>query len=124
VLLGVQQGLCWSMTQTAKLDLILPGERGLIMGLNEFAGYVGVALAGLVTAYAAAWLGPRPGLLGMWLGGLGVALMPLGSGPGAWAAAAALAGFGMALLYPNLSASVADITPPGWRGSAIGIYRF
>lgn len=30
----------------------------------------------------------------------------------------------MALLYPNLSASVADITPPGWRGSAIGIYRF
>ena len=32
--------------------------------------------------------------------------------------------FGMALLYPNLSAAVADITPPGWRGSAIGIYRF
>jgi hypothetical protein len=27
-------------------------------------------------------------------------------------------------LYPNLGASVADITPPGWRGSAIGIYRF
>jgi hypothetical protein len=30
----------------------------------------------------------------------------------------------MALLYPNLSAAVADITPPVWRGSAIGIYRF
>ena len=30
----------------------------------------------------------------------------------------------MALLYPNLSAAVADITPPAWRGSAIGIYRF
>ena len=29
-----------------------------------------------------------------------------------------------ALLYPNLSAAVADITPPAWRGSAIGIYRF
>jgi len=255
-LLGVQQGLCWSMTQTAKLDLTRPAERGLVMGLNEFAGYVGVALAGIVTAYAAAWLGPRPGLLvvgllvvgaglalavlavrdsrafalaeaaappparparwartsrespataevfalmswrdrrlaalsqaghvekfvdalvwillpawlfaqgaslpqigwvvaaygmvwgvaqlltgplsdrvgrfwpnvsGMWICGLGVALIPLGQGPWGWAGAAALAGFGMALLYPNLSAAVADITPPVWRGSAIGIYRF
>lgn len=256
VLLGVQQGLCWSMSQTAKLDLTRPAERGLVMGLNEFAGYAGVALSGIVTAYAAAWLGPRPGLLlvglavvgtglalalafvresrpwalaeaaappparaprhtrarsaspgsaevfalmtwrdrrlaalcqaghvekfvdalvwilvpawlfsqgaslpqigwvvgayglvwgvaqlvtgplsdrvgrfwpnvaGMWLCGLGVALMPLGAGPWGWAGAAALAGFGMALLYPNLSAAVADITPPAWRGSAIGVYRF
>ena len=30
----------------------------------------------------------------------------------------------MALLYPNLSAAVADISHPSWRGSAIGIYRF
>ena len=30
----------------------------------------------------------------------------------------------MALLYPNLSAAVADIAHPNWRGSAIGIYRF
>lgn len=256
VLLGVQQGLCWSMSQTAKLDLTLPAERGLVMGLNEFAGYAGVALGGLATAYAAAWLGPRPGLLlvglavvgtglalalafvresrpwalaeaaappptraprhararsatpgsaevfalmtwrdrrlaalcqaghvekfvdaliwilvpgwlfaqgaslpqigwvvgayglvwglaqlvtgplsdrvgrfwpnvaGMWLCGAGVALMPLGAGPWGWAGAAALAGFGMALLYPNLSAAVADITPPAWRGAAIGVYRF
>ena len=35
-----------------------------------------------------------------------------------------LTGFGMALLYPNLSAAVADIAHPDWRGSAIGIYRF
>jgi MFS family permease len=41
-----------------------------------------------------------------------------------WSAAAAVSGFGMALLYPNLSAAVADISPPDWRGSAIGIYRF
>jgi len=254
-LLGVQQGLCWSMSQTAKLDLTRPAERGLVMGLNEFAGYLGVALGGIITAYAAAGLGPRPGLLvvgltvvgaglalaafavrdsrpfaraeaaapprhparwarasrpdpgtaevlalmtwrdrrlaalsqaghvekfvdaavwillpawlfaqgatlpqigwvvaaygatwglaqlltgplsdrvgrfwpnvlGMWLCGLGVALIPLGAGPGTWAAASALSGFGMALLYPNLSAAVADIAPPAWRGSAIGIYRF
>ena len=36
----------------------------------------------------------------------------------------AVTGFGMALLYPNLSAAVADIAHPNWRGSAIGIYRF
>jgi MFS family permease len=63
VLLGVNQGLCWSMTQTAKLDLTRADERGLTMGLNEFAGYVGVALAGVLTAYAAEWLGARMGLL-------------------------------------------------------------
>ena len=41
VLLGVNQGLTWSMTQTAKLDLTRMEERGLTIGLNEFAGYVG-----------------------------------------------------------------------------------
>lgn len=53
VLLGVNQGLCWSMTQTSKLDITRADQRGLTMGLNEFAGYVGVALAGVVTAYVA-----------------------------------------------------------------------
>lgn len=64
VLLGVNQGMCWSMTQTAKLDITQPNERGLTMGLNEFSGYVGVALGGLLTAYIATALGPR---LGLWL---------------------------------------------------------
>jgi len=41
-----------------------------------------------------------------------------------WSFSAAVTGFGMALLYPNLSAAVADIAHPNWRGSAIGIYRF
>ena len=63
VLLGVNQGLCWSMTQTAKLDLTRPDQRGLTIGLNEFSGYVGVALAGIITGYAATALGPRLGLL-------------------------------------------------------------
>ena len=39
-------------------------------------------------------------------------------------ATAALSGFGMALLYPNLSASISDLADPSWRGTAIGIYRF
>lgn len=262
VLLGMNQGLTWSMTQTAQLDLTSPRERGLTLGLNEFAGYAGVALAGIATAALASWLGPRQGLLlfglavvlvaivltlrwvretlpwaradaarqaaaghsadlpparyphqvssepgswelfallswrdrrffalsqaglvekfvdalvwvfypiylqqhglsltqssavigvyglswgasqlftgrlsdhigrhrptvaGMWLCGAGVALMLQGQGMTWWSLSAALSGVGMALLYPNLSAAVADISHPTWRGSAIGIYRF
>jgi len=250
VLLGVNQGLTWSMTQTAKLDITRVEERGLTLGLNEFAGYVGVALAGIATAALASWLGPRQGLLlfgmvvilsalvlalwgvretlpwaqaeaaqprdpgklaaqpstrelfmlmswrdrrlfalsqaglvekfvdalvwvmypvylyqrglsltqvgsvigvyglswglsqlftgrlsdrigrhrlnvgGMWLCGSGVALMLLGEGQLWWSISAGISGVGMALLYPNLSAAVADIAHPSWRGSAIGIYRF
>ena len=261
ILLGVNQGLTWSMTQTAKLDITRADQRGLVIGLNEFSGYVGLAIAGIVTGYAASILGPRAGLLwfgalviglatllawlavaetlpwahaevkrhavtpsaqglrpryppgvserpstreifalmswrdrrmaalcqaglvekfvdalvwvfwpvylhqqgvslpgigwivgvygfiwggaqfftgrisdrvgrhhlntwGMWLCGAGVALLPLGSGSGWWSASAAIAGLGMAMLYPNLSAAVADIAHPSWRASAIGIYRF
>lgn len=261
VLLGVNQGLTWSMTQTAKLDITRADQRGLIIGLNEFAGYVGVALAGVLTGHAASMLGAREGLLwfgavvmglgtllaalaiaetlpwahaevkrhaaspsaqawqprypmgvserpstrevfalmswrdrrmaalcqaglvekfvdavvwvfwpvylhqrgvslpsigwivgvygftwggaqlvtgklsdrvgrhhlnvgGMWVCGVGVALLPLGSGALWWSASAAIAGLGMAMLYPNLSAAVADITHPNWRASAIGVYRF
>lgn len=259
VLLGVNQGLCWSMTQTAKLDITRADQRGLTMGLNEFSGYVGVAMAGVVTAYAAEALGARlgllifgmavvitalvlsvvwvrdtlpwakaeaaahkvsapqyppryppgvsehptarevfalmswrdkrlaavcqaalvekfvdalvwvmfpvflvgrgasltemgwivgvygfvwggsqlftgrlsdhvgrfwPNVLGMWICGAGVLMVVLGDGAFWWSLSAGVAGFGMALLYPNLGAAVADITPPAWRGSAIGIYRF
>ena len=260
VLLGVNQGLTWSMTQTSKLDITKMEERGLTIGLNEFAGYGGVAFAGIVTAYLAIALGAREGLLifglsviviailhallfvtetlpwtkaeianhakmgangplpryarttsdtpgtwevftlmswrdkrmaalsqaglvekfidalvwvfwpiflfqqglslpnvgwiigiygivwggsqlltgglsdrfgrqlpnisGMVLGGIGVGMMVLGEGMLWWSVSAAVTGFGMALLYPNLSAAVADIAHPAWRGSAIGIYRF
>lgn len=250
VLLGVNQGLCWSMTQTAQLDLTRRDQRGLTIGLNEFSGYVGLALAGIATAYLAVLLGPRMGLLvfgsvvvilalglalfgvsetlpwtralgksephaqpseptlppgtvfmlvswkdrrlaavsqaglvekfvdalvwlvypvylyqrglslpevgwvvgmygfvwglaqlltgklsdhlgrhrinvtGMVVCGLGVAMVPLYDGLTWWSAAAAISGIGMALLYPNLSAAVADFAAPQWRGAAIGIYRF
>ena len=260
VLLGINQGLAWSMTQTSKLDITRADQRGLTIGLNEFSGYAGVALAGIITGYAATALGPRlgllvfglstilaaivltqiwvhdtlpwaeaeaashaalspgtpraryprnisgnpttwevftlmswrdrrlaaicqaglvekfvdaliwvmfpvllhqhglsltdigwivgiygfvwggsqlftgrlsdhvgrhwPNVLGMWICGAGVAMVLLGDAVLWWACAAAVTGFGMALLYPNLSAAVADISPPGWRGSAIGIYRF
>ncbi len=61
---------------------------------------------------------------GMWICGGGVALMSLGSGSTWWSASAAMTCLGMAMLYPNLSAAVADIARPEWRASAIGIYRF
>lgn len=60
----------------------------------------------------------------MWICGAGVAAMLLGEGVVWWSASSAISGFGMAMLYPNLSAAVADISHPAWRGSAIGIYRF
>ncbi|NIR31727.1 MAG: MFS transporter [Gammaproteobacteria bacterium] len=59
VLLGVNQGFAWSMTVTSKLDIVRPEQRGLATGFNEFAGYGGVALGGLLTGYLAAGFGPR-----------------------------------------------------------------
>ncbi len=63
VLLGINQGLCWSMTQTAKMDITRANERGFTMGMNEFSGYVGVAVAGVVTVlHGHGACGPRLGL--------------------------------------------------------------
>lgn len=259
VLMGMNQGLAWSMTVTSKLDLVGSRWRGFAVGVNEFAGYSGVATGALVTGYIAASYGLRPapfyfGLvvilaaLGLSLGlaketrgyarteaalsqgsyaggrhgeaqepcsrkpgfwyifwltswrdralfaasqagllhkfadalvwvsfplffaaqGLGVGqigliigaygftwgLLQLVAGPlsdwagrkwiivaglvlcgagvggtqsvngvGPWLATAALTGLGMALLYPNLLAVIADVSHPCWRGTSLGVYR-
>ena len=60
VLLGVNQGLAWSMTVIMKIDLVGPRGRGLAVGLNEFAGYLAVGLTALATGYLAAVYGLRP----------------------------------------------------------------
>lgn len=60
VLLGVHQGLCWSMTVVMKLDLAGPRQRGLALGLNEFAGYGAVALTAMASGYLAGAYGLRP----------------------------------------------------------------
>ena len=60
VLLGINQGFCWSTTVIMKIDLVGPKQRGLAMGLNEFAGYLAVALSALATGYLAASYGFRP----------------------------------------------------------------
>jgi MFS family permease len=60
VLLGVSQGLTWSTTVIMKIDLAGPERRGLAMGLNEFAGYLAVALSALATGQVASAYGLRP----------------------------------------------------------------
>jgi MFS family permease len=60
VLLGISQGLTWSTTVIMKIDLAGPRNRGLAMGLNEFAGYFAVALAAWATGWIAARYGLRP----------------------------------------------------------------
>ncbi|MER3404390.1 MAG: MFS transporter, partial [Chloroflexota bacterium] len=60
ILLGVNQGLCWSTTIIMKIDLVGPARRGLAMGLNEFAGYIAVAGAALAAGYLAGVFGLRP----------------------------------------------------------------
>lgn len=59
VLLGVNQGLAWSMTVVMKIDLVGPERRGLALGLNEAAGYVGVAFAAALSGWLAAELVAR-----------------------------------------------------------------
>ena len=260
VFLGVNQAFAWTMTVTSKVDITRPDQRGFATGVNEFAGYAAVAVAGVATGYLSERYGPREALLlfalavialasvlaalliretlpwaraeasrhargaypgprprfaeglaehpsakevfafvsfrhatfsalcqagvankvadallwvlfplflsqrglsvvqigwvtgiygivwgasqlwtgplsdaigrkkpivaGLWILGLGIALVPLTSGSTAWGVIAAVMGVGMALLYPNLIAAVADISHPDWRGSALGTYRY
>jgi MFS family permease len=79
VLLGVNQGLCWSTTVIMKIDLAGPRRRGLAMGLNEAAGYLAVALTAYLTGLIAARAGlrPEPFYLGLAYAGLGLGLSVL-----------------------------------------------
>jgi MFS family permease len=76
LLLGVSQGLTWSITVIMKIDLVGPARRGLAMGLNEAAGYSAVAATALATGYLAAEHGlrPEPFYLGIVLAALGLGL--------------------------------------------------
>jgi MFS family permease len=79
VLLGVNQGLCWSTTVIMKIDLAGPERRGLAMGLNEAAGYLAVAVTAYLTGLIAARAGlrPEPFYLGLAYAGLGLGLSAL-----------------------------------------------
>jgi MFS family permease len=58
-LLGINQGLAWSMTVVMKIDLVGPRRRGLALGLNEAAGYGGLAIAAAASGWLAADVAPR-----------------------------------------------------------------
>jgi MFS family permease len=79
VLLGINQGLTWSMAVNMKIDLVGPRRRGLAMGLNEAAGYTAVGVTALATGFIASAVGLRPEPF--WLGSvyavLGLALSVL-----------------------------------------------
>jgi MFS family permease len=74
VLLGVNQGLAWSMTVVMKIDLAGPERRGFALGLNEAAGYLGVAVTAFATGALAASFAPRPIV---WVGAAAIALVGL-----------------------------------------------
>lgn len=79
ILLGINQGLTWSSTVVMKIDLVGEKNRGFAMGLNEFAGYLSVAIVAFATGWVAGEFGLRPypfyigialsfaGLLSSWL---------------------------------------------------------
>ena len=109
ILLGINQGLCWSTTVIMKIDLVGPASRGLAMGLNEAAGYCAVSASAIVAGYLAATyaLRPQPFLLGIGfalaglllslffaVGGLSIAQIGLLAGiyPGVWGVAQLLTG--------------------------------
>jgi MFS family permease len=79
VLLGVNQGLAWSVTVIMKIDLVGPRRRGTAMGFNEAAGYGAVAVAAWATGAIAeaAGLRPAPFFLGLAFAGLGMGLSAL-----------------------------------------------
>src|ERR671935_231375 len=152
LLLGVNQGLAWSMTVVMKIDLAGPARRGLALGLNEAAGYLGVAAAAFATGALAASYAPRTvvwvgaaalAAAGLFAsvafvrdtgrhvrfeeGGRGEAAPAFGAGDGSFApslTAAVLLGVGTAMVYPTLLAAVSDTVRPRERAPAVGIYRF
>jgi len=78
-LLGVNQGLAWSMTVNMKVDLVGPKQRGLALGFNEAAGYLSVAAAAFLSGLIADRYGvrPEPFYLGIGIAALGLALTVL-----------------------------------------------
>ena len=74
LLLGVNQGLTWSMTVVMKIDLVGPRRRGFALGLNEAAGYGGVAVAAAASGWLASEVAARDVLVA---GGAGIALLAL-----------------------------------------------
>ena len=67
----------------------------------------------------------RKGLIvgGMWVQAVGIVIVGIADGFAGFAAGAVLLGLGTAMVYPTLLAAIGDVAHPGWRASAVGVYR-
>ncbi len=103
-------------------------ERGLtVVATGWVAGVYAIVwgLAQPMTGLLADRVGrKKPIVGGLWMLAWGVSMTALTRGIVGWTASAIVMGLGMALLYPNLIAAVADISAPQWRASALGVYRY
>ena len=75
LLLGINQGFCWSMSQTMKLDISPPQRYGVTVGLNETFGYGGLAITSYLSAWATAAYGMKPAMLVFGFGTVTLALI-------------------------------------------------
>jgi MFS family permease len=75
VLVGVNQGLAWSMTVSSKIDLVGPRRRGFALGINEFSGYAGVSAGGFIGGFLGGVYGLRVAPFLFILGVVGVSLL-------------------------------------------------
>jgi len=114
-------GLAWGI-----LPLLFAAEELSVQAIGVLAAiYPGVWCVGQL--FTGAWsdrVGRKPLITaGMILQGVALALMAATTGFGPWAAGAILIGAGTALVYPTLIAAVGDRAHPGWRATAVGVYR-
>jgi len=92
----------------------LTGIYAMVWGLSQ-----------LWTGHLTDRIGRKPPVVaGFCLLALGIAATAAADSVRVWEIAAAVMGIGMALLYPNLIAAMADLAPPLWRGRALGTYRY
>jgi MFS family permease len=121
VLLGVNQGLCWSTTVIMKIDLVGPARRGLAMGLNEAAGYGAVSLAAILAGFLAATYGLRPA---PFLPGIGFALAGLVLSVVCVRESHGHAQHEASLLQTQQTGSSSDATPSGSPASSLATLSF
>ena len=146
---GLSQAQIFKRTSLLDRNLSSVSQAGLVNNLNDgmawglfplvFAasGMTLEQVGTLAAIYPAVWavlqvftgaLSDRAGrkaliVLGMWVQAAGIGVTALGAGFVAFAWGAVLLGVGTAMVYPTLLAAIGDVASPGWRASAIGVYR-
>jgi MFS family permease len=118
---NLNDGLAWGLLPLLFTSGGLPvGQVGLLAALYPAVWGLGQLLTGPLSDR----LGRKPLITaGMLVQAVALACTALAGGFRPWAASAILLGVGTAMVYPTLLAAVADVAHPGWRASAVGVYR-